>query len=590
MATKFGFQDLRTTAELALAPGQPLGRTITKPSGLKAGVGVGDVPLIGRITDAASMGSASFAQFKSRLQQKQAMKTLASSITDAVKGFDAQSSALINQTTSIRDTSVFGMTSESSVTSGGFFSASDLVQFSSMRPGANLSDVGSFRTQLAQRKAQLSSIAARLSSASGTFSLFGAGVIENYNRQPYPTDQDIDAPSTPKLAIGGAAGASEQALKDKFKFVVKGAQTARPKPTFWTRLTASLSDPLKNFKKMPGYNSTLNMTFQDDKANQSGWSEPAPPYASQWPYNKVTHTESGHLFELDDTPGAERVHIFHRSGSFVEFHPDGKVVYKSMGHGYLISMSDQYVKVSGTCSISVDGDACIYARGQINLQSDKDVNINTKSDFNVFAKNINLRAKKKAVLDGTSIDLRFVKLPGRPVFTSNGLAPRLIPAAIALDFPELADTLSTLTDGVTPPLLTPDVVTGLPVDNPLGNPLIYHATTTDAVSYRERLMDTPEEISDFETYQAHIDTRVALQDLASSAPQIPGKRESLSLNTPVATSLPEIDYLDRDSFRNSIVDPTATLGGTSFTVTQLVDSLAQPDVANHLADALNTES
>lgn len=580
MPIKFGFQDLRTTAELALAPGQPASRAITKPSGLKPGAGVGDVSPIGRIASAKSMASGPFSQLKARLQYKNTLKSLASSVSSTVTSL----STVGSRTASVnRDTSVFGV---SVPASGEFFKASDLLHFSSLRPGTAI-NTPAFQSQLRQRKEQLGQIASRLSSIAGTFSIFGVSITENYNRQPHPNDDERDAPSTPKLAQGSAAGAKDQALKDKFKFVVRGAIAAQPKPTYWSRIAASIADPLKAFKKMPGFNKTLNMTFHDDKANQPSWSEPAPPYAAQWPYNHVTQTESGHLWELDDTPGAERVHIFHRSGSFIEMHPDGKVVYKSMNHGYLISMSDQYIKVGGQCSISVDGDASIFARGQINFQSDKDINFTTKQDFNVYAKNVNLRAKKKAALDGTSVDLRYCKLPGRPVFTTNGLAARIIPAALKLDFPELSEKLSMLQEGMTPPAFQMPTLSGLPKDNPLGNPLIYHATTTDAIAYRGRLFDTPEEVSDFELYQAHVDTRKALQDIpGNTGPQLPGARTQPTVTTPAATSLPAVDYLDRDAFRGLGVDPLMRLGGTSFTVEQLADSLAMPDVANHIADEL----
>ena len=58
---------------------------------------------------------------------------------------------------------------------------------------------------------------------------------------------------------------------------------------------------------------------------------PGDPYAAVYPNNKVTQTSSGHVIEIDDTPNAERVHIRHKSGSFIEFHPDGSIVIKGNG-------------------------------------------------------------------------------------------------------------------------------------------------------------------------------------------------------------------------------------------------------------------
>jgi phage baseplate assembly protein gpV len=56
---------------------------------------------------------------------------------------------------------------------------------------------------------------------------------------------------------------------------------------------------------------------------------PSDPYAAEYPHNKVTQTTSGHVIEIDDTPEGERIHIRHKSGSFIEFHPDGSLVIKT---------------------------------------------------------------------------------------------------------------------------------------------------------------------------------------------------------------------------------------------------------------------
>jgi hypothetical protein len=648
---KYGFKDNRTPAEIALAPGKPAGREAPSSSGVKP-TGGKKGGLLGTIAKAATMSSATYVQFKAALNAKNSLKTLASSLTGAVAGFDAHAADLLSGRTVIKDVSVFGMNSTINVSTGGFFSAEDLVQFSSIRTGVSLAGSAAFKSQLAQRKKRLSNISARVSTQLGNFSLFGAHVKENYNRTPYPLPEEVDAPSVPRLAQGGDAALTDPVVKDKRRFVIKGAAVALAKPTFWTRLTTSVTDPLKAYKKMPGFNLNLNMSFHDDKNNQSGWSEPATPASPQFPYNKVTQTESGHVIELDDTPGAERVHLFHRSGSFIEMHPDGQVVYKSMNHGFLISMADQNVKVKGNCNISVDGNASIHARGEVSIQSDSDVNINTKKDFNVFAKNVNLRAKKTALLDGVEVDLRYAKLPGTPVFTSNGPAVRLIPSAIKRDFPEIAqqidgaqaaykgklnklkaaallkmgtqlatsalaggafgaatvgttyamaqtilsgtkDTLSMLSlmqDGPFPstgsqiaftfPELTAEQT---PKDNPLGNPLIYNVKTRAAADYRALMFDTPEELSDAEQYQAHLDTCKALGDLPETAgPELPGTRNTIETGIVAAESIPEVNYLNRDAYRgNYTFTPKTTLGGTSFTVEMLADSLARPDVANY---------
>lgn len=69
------------------------------------------------------------------------------------------------------------------------------------------------------------------------------------------------------------------------------------------------------------------------------------PYASEYPYNHVTETNSGHMIEMDDTPGAERVHIYHRSGTMIEIHPDGSLVHKIVGPK--VQTIHEYIPVEG---------------------------------------------------------------------------------------------------------------------------------------------------------------------------------------------------------------------------------------------------
>jgi phage baseplate assembly protein gpV len=91
------------------------------------------------------------------------------------------------------------------------------------------------------------------------------------------------------------------------------------------------------------------------------WNEPTPPYATVPPYNDVKESESGHLFEFDDTPGAERVNLSHRKGTYIEMQPDGSRVAKIVADNYEIIAGDNFVHISGACNLTVDGDIMINA-------------------------------------------------------------------------------------------------------------------------------------------------------------------------------------------------------------------------------------
>jgi hypothetical protein len=95
--------------------------------------------------------------------------------------------------------------------------------------------------------------------------------------------------------------------------------------------------------------------------------EPPSAYAAEYPHNKVTETTSGHLIEIDDTPGSERIRVRHTSGTFVELHPNGDVV-QSNSNKYQITSGNDSVHVTGQVNIIVDGNINLTANSNLNAQ------------------------------------------------------------------------------------------------------------------------------------------------------------------------------------------------------------------------------
>ena len=134
---------------------------------------------------------------------------------------------------------------------------------------------------------------------------------------------------------------------------------------------------------------------------KGSWSEPSAPYNAQYPYNHVRQSESGHIEEWDDTEGSERINREHKSGTFVEWHPDGSEVKKVIGDGYEIHLKDRNCLIKGTLNITVDGDANIYAKKNLNLKADKNIDINAKGKISLYAlKGINITTPRKVTIKG----------------------------------------------------------------------------------------------------------------------------------------------------------------------------------------------
>lgn len=83
----------------------------------------------------------------------------------------------------------------------------------------------------------------------------------------------------------------------------------------------------------------------------------------EYRYNHVTETPRGHQFEMDDTPERERIRLSHRSGTFIEMHPNGDEVHKVYGDGYEIVVKDKNVIIKGTCNITIEGDCNMHILG-----------------------------------------------------------------------------------------------------------------------------------------------------------------------------------------------------------------------------------
>jgi hypothetical protein len=115
------------------------------------------------------------------------------------------------------------------------------------------------------------------------------------------------------------------------------------------------------------------------------WTEPESAantdYPPVYPYNNIQQTESGHSFEMDDTPGRERVRLQHRIGTFTEIHPNGDEVHKIVGKGFEIIASDKNVLIKGVCNITINGDSVLHVKGDSYNQVDGNVYQNVTGDM-----------------------------------------------------------------------------------------------------------------------------------------------------------------------------------------------------------------
>ena len=118
--------------------------------------------------------------------------------------------------------------------------------------------------------------------------------------------------------------------------------------------------------------------------------EPASPYAAQYPNNRVITTRAGHVIELDDTPEAERVQIYHKAGSYIEIGPDGTIVIKSVKDKYDIVAGDSNQFVSGSINIQSDSSLNIVSSNSISIAAAANVSISSGGTLALRGQNATL--------------------------------------------------------------------------------------------------------------------------------------------------------------------------------------------------------
>ncbi len=94
----------------------------------------------------------------------------------------------------------------------------------------------------------------------------------------------------------------------------------------------------------------------------NSWEEPPSAYAAQYPYNRVIETASGHSVELDDTPGAERIMIWHQNGSYIQIAATS-TTHKNVSDTYDIHERNHHVYIRGNNLVTIDGDCHVLVKG-----------------------------------------------------------------------------------------------------------------------------------------------------------------------------------------------------------------------------------
>jgi len=287
------------------------------------------------------------------------------------------------------------------------------------------------------------------------------GVLATQNMSPRPTDiKKIDAaaktvpPVTPKPPASGRKfeefpTISEQPSNTPVRKIPKNQGFYDPKNVY-PRVKRIAEPDTNRLARHQKIQNTIVATKEKNRitdipvARRSApvkWSEPKSPYNAKYPYNHVRESESGHIIEEDDTPNNERLHWYHREGTYHEIDRNGTSVRRIVGDGYEVYERDGNIYVGGRCNITVEGNCNLYVKTHANVQVDGDliadvhrnmifhvaknidmsagesINIRAKQFINIESKgeNINIKAPKTVSMTGRVVNVRgnqILKLSG----------------------------------------------------------------------------------------------------------------------------------------------------------------------------------
>ena len=124
----------------------------------------------------------------------------------------------------------------------------------------------------------------------------------------------------------------------------------------------------------------------DPALNISGFTDgdTVPP---QYGKVQVQETASGHKIILDDTPGGERVLVYHNTGSGIEFKPDGTINVRAKNNMGIVIDADGVIIVEGDLKVSTKN---------LTVDVSGDLDMNVSNDWN-----ITVGGDKKETIEGS---------------------------------------------------------------------------------------------------------------------------------------------------------------------------------------------
>ena len=129
----------------------------------------------------------------------------------------------------------------------------------------------------------------------------------------------------------------------------------------------------------------LHESFESVETTRGrSWGIPKYAEFTKYPFNHVFESESGHIREYDDTEFEERIHEYHRTGTYYEVDGGGNRVTHVVGDNYELIAGSNYINVKGEVNLTVEGTCNTLVREDWNIKVEGNLNLEVVKDFNTI--------------------------------------------------------------------------------------------------------------------------------------------------------------------------------------------------------------
>ena len=146
------------------------------------------------------------------------------------------------------------------------------------------------------------------------------------------------------------------------------------------KLTRKTGVPTADFDLVPVEE---HISTQIEASDSDTWNQPEIPYNASYPFNHVFESESGHIFEIDDTKDHERLFTSHRTGTSQEIDKDGNQVNIIKGDHYNIVSGKRQAVIEGNADLTIGGRHKIYINKDGQTDNHYDIQIGQNASVNI---------------------------------------------------------------------------------------------------------------------------------------------------------------------------------------------------------------